>query len=184
MPELVFRWIANHFNLGWLALFYTPVAFGVIYAIIWFQQRRESKVHTDAEKGTRRPAGLSRALLFVFVGALVGALVRTTMTYSATYGLPEPERLAALGPAALVGALIGSLLGLLAWVASQRVNRLRAATNPPAKSAQDQTLQAGKRAFLDPRSNWESLKGCLVVVLAFAIVCLVVGVLGWLKDWW
>jgi hypothetical protein len=54
MPEVVFRWIANHFNWGWLSLFYAPVTFGVIYAIIWFEQRRKSTVRGDAEKETSR----------------------------------------------------------------------------------------------------------------------------------
>jgi hypothetical protein len=62
-----------------------------------------------------------RMLRFVLVGALVGAPCRAVWTWFGTYGLPDPVRLAALGPAALIGAVIGGLFGLLAWVRAQRM---------------------------------------------------------------
>jgi hypothetical protein len=67
---------------------------------------------------------MKNGLLTVITGALVGAVVRVAWTWFGTYGLPESVRTGALGPAALVGAAIGGLIGLLVWVRrAQRAKR-------------------------------------------------------------
>jgi hypothetical protein len=133
---------------------------------------------------------MKKALWTLVTCAVAGALIKGCMAWSAAYGLPDSARTNAIGRAALIGALIGGLFGLLGWARASRAARAPQSTRATPATSEEQDAPAvdvvptRARRFLDPQSNLDSVKGCGVFVVAFVIVMLAIALLGWLNHWW